>query len=250
MGRKLAILPKICTIFFLERFLTLLYIYYPRTAKKTWLWHTGKFVWCTSLSCNLCVWQGGCKSSKKMFFSCVAPAWLNQSHQQKRLYIHTFCVFGLINPVCELCLYQAFQNYYELPDSFQIVCPHQINALNSQPQVSFWVLTSVFASVPGFPQHGPHVLFWNFKKQTEFDQSRKQKQIVNSLERNKLEILLHLFLHFNVIIIPIKHHTIHTSSWSSQSIGGIKYKKSTLRNQSIIQKHFFFTNGSPKGEEE
>jgi hypothetical protein len=29
------------------------------------------------------------------------------------------------------------------------------------------------------------------------------------------------------------------------TIGVIKYKKSTIRNQSIIQ--FFFTNGSPKG---
>jgi hypothetical protein len=38
--------------------------------------------------------------------------------------------------------------------------------------------------------------------------------------------------------------------WTRFTLGGIKYKKSTIQNQTIIQKYFFFTNGSPKAQDE
>lgn len=143
-------MPTSCTIFFPEQFLTLLCIYFPKNIQQDLIATHRQFFFVYMPLLEFVGLTGRLYKLKKEGFSCVTPAWLNQIHQQKRLYIRNFCVFGLINPVCELCLYQAFQNYYELPDSFQIVSPHQINVLYSQPQVPLWALTSVFVFSPWF----------------------------------------------------------------------------------------------------
>jgi hypothetical protein len=59
-----------------------------------------------------------------------------------------------------------------------------------------------------------------------------------------------MFHSFFLSALPLPQNQYQSFEKKTKTIGGIKYRKSTITNQSIIQKHFFSEMGSQRGGNE